>query len=57
MFTKWTDDMVWLYFNKHWDVTLHQLWVRHLSAISGRTKADIKRILLEHKKWFEGEEG
>lgn len=42
MFAIWTDAMVREYFDSHWDVTLHQL-----SALSGRTKADLKRVLMQ----------
>jgi hypothetical protein len=42
MFATWTDEMVREYFDSHWDVTLHQL-----SALSGRTKADLKRVLMQ----------
>jgi hypothetical protein len=42
MFATWTDEMVRNYFDSHWDVTLHQL-----SALSGRTKADLKRVLMQ----------
>ena len=38
---RWTDDMVREYFDTHWSVTIHTL-----CALSGRTKADVKRILL-----------
>ena len=38
----WTDEMVLDYFDTHWNVTIHQL-----CALSGRTKADVKRILME----------
>jgi len=41
MFAKWSDDMVREYFDTHLNVTLHQL-----SALSGRTKGDLKRVLL-----------
>lgn len=41
MFAKWTDEMVREYFDTHWNVTLHEL-----SALSGRTKADVKRVLM-----------
>jgi hypothetical protein len=34
--------MVREYFDSHWNVTLHQL-----SALSGRTKADLKRVLMQ----------
>lgn len=39
---KWSDDMIKEYFDTHWDVTIHTL-----SILSGRTKAEIKNILLE----------
>ena len=42
MFATWTDAMVRDYFDSHWNVTLHQL-----SALSGRTKADLKRVLMQ----------
>ncbi|MCP4486999.1 MAG: hypothetical protein GY820_06730 [Gammaproteobacteria bacterium] len=42
MFAKWTDDMVRDYFDTHWNATLHEI-----SALSGRTKADVKRVLME----------
>jgi len=38
----WTDDMVREYFDTHWDVTIHQI-----CALSMRSKADVKRILME----------
>lgn len=38
----WTDDMVREYFDTHWDVTIH-----HICALSMRSKADVKRILME----------
>ena len=38
----WTDEMVLDYFDTHWNVTIHQL-----CALSGRTKDDVKRILME----------
>ena len=41
-FAKWTDDMVREYFDTHWNATLHEL-----SALSGRTKPDLKRVLME----------
>ena len=40
--TKWTDDMVREYFDTHWNATLHEI-----CALSGRTKADVKRVLME----------
>ena len=41
IFAKWTDDMVKEYFDTHLNATLHEI-----SALSGRTKADIKRVLM-----------
>lgn len=41
-FAKWTDDMVREYFDTHWNATL-----REICALSGRTKADLKRVLME----------
>ena len=41
MFAKWTDAMVREYFDTHWNVTLHEM-----CALSGRTKADIKQVLM-----------
>ena len=43
-FTKWTDDMVREYFDTHWNATLHEI-----CALSGRTKADVKRVLMGDK--------
>ena len=40
-FAKWTDDMVKEYFDTHLNATLHEI-----SALSGRTRADIKRVLM-----------
>lgn len=42
MLKPWTDEMVRAYFDTHWDVLVHQL-----CALSGRTKEDVKRILME----------
>ena len=39
---KWTDDMVREYFDTHLNVTIHTL-----CALSGRSKAEVKAILLE----------
>ena len=41
---KWTDDEVRDYFDAHWDTTVHEL-----CAYSCRSKADVKRILMEQK--------
>lgn len=41
MFAKWTDEMVREYFDTHWNATLHEI-----CALSGRTKADVKRVLM-----------
>jgi len=41
---KWSDEIVKEYFDTHWNVTIHQL-----CALSGRTKVDVKRILMESK--------
>ena len=38
---RWTDDMVKEYFDTHCNVTIHEI-----CALSGRTKADVKRILM-----------
>lgn len=38
---KWTDDEVRDYFDEHLNVTLHEL-----GAYSGRSRADLKRILM-----------
>jgi len=42
MFAKWTDDMVRDYFDTHWNATLHEI-----SALSGRTKTDVKLVLMK----------
>jgi hypothetical protein len=42
MFAKWTDEMLREYFDTHWNVTIHQL-----CALSGRKKAEVKRVLME----------
>jgi hypothetical protein len=42
---KWTDEMVHDYFDAHLNTTLHEL-----SAYSGRTRADLKRILMAPQK-------
>ena len=42
MFAKWTDDMVREYFDTHWNATLHEI-----CALSGRSKADVKQVLME----------
>ena len=41
-FAKWTDNMVREYFDTHWNATLQDI-----CALSGRNKADIKRVLME----------
>jgi hypothetical protein len=38
----WTDDMIRDYYDTHLNVTIHVL-----CALSGRNKADVKRILME----------
>ena len=38
----WTDDMVREYFDTHLNATLHEIF-----ALSGRNKADVKRVLME----------
>lgn len=42
MFAKWTDDMVRDYFDTHLNTTLHEI-----CALSGRTKPDVKHVLME----------
>jgi hypothetical protein len=42
---RWTDDMVRDYFDAHLNTTLHEL-----GAYSGRTRADLKRILMAPQK-------
>ena len=37
----WTDEMVKEYFDTNWNATIHQI-----CALSGRTKADVKAILM-----------
>ena len=47
---KWTDEMVHDYFDAHLNTTLHEL-----STYSGRTRADLKRILMAPQKpreWY-----
>jgi hypothetical protein len=41
IFAQWSDDMIREYFDTHLNATLHEI-----SALSGRTKADIKRVLM-----------
>jgi hypothetical protein len=41
LFAQWSDDMIREYFDTHLNATLHEI-----SALSGRTKADIKRVLM-----------
>ena len=38
---KWTDEMIREYFDAHWSATVHEI-----CALSGRTKADVKRALM-----------
>jgi hypothetical protein len=38
---KWSDDMIREYFDTHWNATLHEI-----CALSGRTKAEVKRALM-----------
>jgi len=38
---RWTDDMIKESFDTNWNATVHQV-----SALSGRNKADVKRILM-----------
>jgi hypothetical protein len=39
--TTWTDSMIKEYFDTNWNVTIHQI-----CALSGRTKADVKAVLM-----------
>ena len=39
---RWTDDMIREYFDTHWNATIHEI-----CALSGRTKADVKRALMQ----------
>ena len=48
---QWTDDMVRDYFDAHLNTTLHEL-----GAYSGRTRADLKRILMTPQKPRETEQ-
>ena len=38
---KWTDEMVREYFDTHWNARIHEIW-----SVSGRTKANVKRVLM-----------
>jgi hypothetical protein len=42
---RWTDELVREYFDTHWNVTIHEL-----CALSGRTKAEVKSILMGEPK-------
>ncbi len=42
-FKQWTHEMVREYYDRKWDLTLHEL-----SALSGYTKAELKQILMEN---------
>ena len=42
---RWTDALVREYFDTHWNVTIHEL-----CALSGRTKAEVKSILMGEPK-------
>ena len=42
---RWTDEMVREYFDTHWNATIHEI-----CALSGRTKADVKRVLMEQEQ-------
>jgi hypothetical protein len=44
MLKKWTDEMVCEYFDTHSNATLHEI-----CALSGRRKADVKRVLMQGK--------
>lgn len=43
--TTWTDSMIKEYFDTNWNVTIHQI-----CGLSGRTKADVKAVLMETSK-------
>ena len=45
MKSHWTDDMVREYFDTHLNATLHEV-----CAYSGRTRADVKRVLMDETK-------
>jgi hypothetical protein len=39
--TTWTDDMIIEYFDTHHNATIHEI-----CALSGRRRADVKRVLM-----------
>lgn len=43
-FVEWTDDMICEYFDTRLNATLHEI-----CALSGRSKADVKRVLMQGK--------
>jgi hypothetical protein len=43
--TTWTDSMIKEYFDTNWNVTIHQI-----CGLSGRTKADVKAVLMGTSK-------
>jgi hypothetical protein len=43
--TTWTDSMIKEYFDTNWNVTIHQI-----CALSGRTKEDVKAVLMGTSK-------
>jgi hypothetical protein len=45
MFAKWTDDMIREYFDTHLNATIHEI-----CALSGRTKTEVKRALMQGGK-------
>ena len=47
---RWTDEMVREYFDTHWNATIHEI-----CALSGRTKADVKRVLMEQEARHNGQ--
>ncbi len=42
MLKKWTDEMIRENFDANWNATIHEI-----CALSGRTKAEVKRALLQ----------
>jgi hypothetical protein len=43
--TTWTDSMIKEYFDTNWSATIHQI-----CGLSGRTKADVKAVLMGTSK-------
>lgn len=41
----WDDEMIREYFDRNWNATIHTI-----CALSGRTKADVKAVLMGEKK-------